>query len=1545
MALRKHSLDTRPLSLKRAILLLFIGISSSVFAQDEARLQEMLTSVFNVNNFSITNFELVGDDGIAADVTLFNHPGLAISATGISNGKLNSVEASFANPVTISPTIIAEKLIGSDAIETAIPAKLLNAAELSLSGFLIKMDEDTGSFDNFSASFSLGSLDMLDFNAFEMEDIGLTLSINSDKVLSGTIDSVVTFDGTAVEIGATLSSDKSEMVFNGSFETSLTVGKLISDVGGDALIAEFNGMLPAGEIMNAIPLPSFTFEIYPVDKKFHLETANVAGLQTLDVVKKDKLIFTYAYAPPEGGGFKDIDPDLSVIDDLNVVENLHVEVTNDIDNPMSKKSGGVGIQVGASLIPNDFIEDFLTSQGQKEMPSVDFYGGISSSLDFNIRADLNLNLELVEGWEFEKVNAGLNLKKSSAELSFGGSMIMPIDDQELRFSLDVITEPVQATLGGVMELESIDEDKNQTEWQEPFGIPSVSFTSIKGGIAVSGTTVVDNVQLGGEMAFGAIPAPSDTTDVRMRGTLDARIDVNPSQSQVKGEFYDLKLLNFIEALSGETVPEDLKAILNTGIDTLKVDLQPGNQVMKAEGTITLFDIVKARAKIDYGLTTGYKFGGSIDPIDLRTGSVSLFRLNAMGDPSKGAEFYIDINPTAPEIYWTLETAIFGLELFETLLIVNKVDGLKLTADIDVGVLGHGSITATANFETITDVSIIANVEPDALGNIKRKLVKAVEDEGGAVAGEIVDTVIPSFGISDITLAASQKGFVSSLSADVRFYAKIFGDTIPMRINVPLSVDFASPEKIPETILLIIGEISLELLSQFGNIAFKAVEALVVFVGESLIAIGEGLVDLGEAAYNELFGDIQFATPEAGGPVTYVPAGYRHYSVKFTEINIIKSDETSGDDVYGQITVGLNSPNATWAPHTNENIFGESEGDKYLDKDEKSEPFGGSHTKHFYAKYNEDIQLQFGGTLYENDGLGEGDDTVALVSADNVRNIRLKSFGSEAESRKKTLIFMGTDTNSEWHASVEITAHKMITTDELWVNIKDMDYKALNTNINKGGDIKAISSKAIDHIITKYKQYHFASQAEHGPMIKNAASILMLMEMAKVNASADNLTNVLGFRLDEASIPVPYQILNMTDSLDINPSHINKALISDYGQGSFVHELLSHGAKPDASNLTTALDQNVYSVAKELISEHGLLPNKTHFDAALVNSDSIASFITLPHITPDDANFESVAAANKTALFKAMLDRDVSLGTIEPAKYAIDNNNLEILALSLKHGVPVDSVIVYSVEKGNPGALLECLKAGGNAELAVLPAIRNGNVGLLEVIEQERPDTEFNNQLYLIAAVNETKKGSHVATAEFLIKKGIDPNLYRTRKKGNTLLHLVSKRSRRDRKGQIGPFSLPKTEPIDLGNGKQFTLPEIKPFYLPNIFGKRRDYGMMEMLINNGADIGVTNKKGWTSLHMAVRGARRSEDIRLVKLMVEKEISLTKESQASWDKFQNDTENISPNEMISMLTEINNKRANMDACTNKRKPVYCIAGGRKVKRYLKARGARTKKCSK
>ncbi len=1342
------------------------------------------------------------------------------------------------------------------------------------------------SFWNRSIIHSIILILLLPFSVLKTQVLSFenfNIAPNEKNEYGGELD-VILFN-TDLKLVAPFVLKKEDLRFSGRLDQPITIHSFFKSLGGNSLFNEIN-VDPFKGLLGQVSIPSFDFSIYPVSKKFVIE--NDQGVQMKLQKKETDLLYSFTYSPPNEFKFKDIDKSLSIIDDINFVEEFKIGLTNDDEG--KKGALKMGLE---GLVRKEILVDKIKRVDPKnnlklhrlfeELPTLLIAGSLDKKFNTHLEAFADFDKKISEEIIFKGIGVSLDYKSpKTLDLGIHGKGILKIDDANLQFTLGLIGEPSSASIGGSFGIVSLDDNNQPQEWYEPFGIPKISFQEIGGALSLSGSSVIDKAAVKMALSLGEKPKSRNSEDRRIKGMIDLDLDVNdPINSSYTADMKNFNLLKIIEAFENDIdIPKSLKDVLNVGINNAKIKLDPSNKSFLIDGDVVFFDFIRGKLKLGLDPSSGAQFAGSVEPILYEIGGVELFAIHSKDDATQGAGYDINIDVKNPKIELNGELKLFGVQGTGTKMFIDK-NGINIDAETNFAGLMKGKINIKgSDFLNTGKLKLNGSFKP-IFASLADELSEYIRTYGGSLAGEIVDLLFKDiFSVNAITINSSIDNATTALNLGVEYRAigKDFS------FNLPVDIDFASPEKIPATVGNLVAAIGEQIIDNSGDLAIALFNKGVELAEEALDFISDGvkgaskeiekgLDTIGKGVekvfkdFVQLFQERKMHSPNSPkGPVKFIEPGYQHFSLTFKGIEVVRADESNGDDVFGQVALKING-DAYMSPGTNPYLFGVSEDSNF--DGVKSGLVGRSHTKHIYVKNKTNTELLIHATLYEEDT--GGDD---LLKGNSLR-IQLGNF--DPNTNINNMVHHYKYGNSIWRIHYDLKAYPMVTSEMLLSDIRTNNFNNLMKNIGQGGDLKAIQKRAMDEAIKT----------------KNKQVISYLVEKIKTKTTPEQLNMACDSIFDKDLVFLVFKNINNVQNVTARPIDYalknNTVWLANY--------MIDKGVKPSNSTLSLSLKKSV-PLAKKILGK-GINPTYADLDASVSDKNLQAIRLVLTKISPKESTFLISAKANSTSVFKLLYDKNKeAINTIEPAKQAIDNKNFEIFKMCLNKKVTQDMVVVYAVSKNYIPAIEYCLTKGVDTKPVMIKAIEGKKesgpnmkiIKLLSNCKTCNPKLDFNEKEYLQTAVTYSRNGSHKEVVKLLLEKGADPNLYSDPKTGNYLLHLASLKKR-------------KRPSYSNAIGKATKSTIFQMLFLRN----KRDHEIMALLLRHGAAVNSKNKSGYTPFHFASNKARKEKDFKMVEAFVK-------------------------------------AGANLNACTNKGKSVFQIADGKKVKEYLKQKGAEKKPCN-
>lgn len=1276
---------------------------------DLEQLKAVFSNFFNPGQFNLTGLNKAdspqGGSDYSGDATFFGITPVKLKVHVKDGFKVQEAIAEFPAEAKFEPLLGLNRLMNTMDLQQKLPESLLRGGGLNIKSFTLKLGEDGKSFESFSSEIASSAWDFMGYGGIKMNSTSLTLFINNSpagKTVGGKVQGVLNLAGGNINVDATLTNKKEDFEVKGSSAAPIKLGSLIESLGGADMKKEFEGMVPGG-MMNSIEIPIFAFTANPGAGRFSLKTTASVGAQELNIRKNGgQAFFSYSYLPNTNFKFAELGSSLAWLDQSVVkFKDVRIRVSNDPENRVVRTGNPpIGLDVEATLVPTSESQAYLGGSGGQKLV---IRGGVDASFNVMLALETELNLEFGGGWKYEKSSFYLENKIGSRGPVMGmrGSLLIPIDGTKLRFQLGLNGQPAAAAMGGELHLESINDDGNMREWREPFGIPYVTFNNLGGAVGFSGSTLIDHVGLKGNLKLGAMP--SGDTDRRLAGTVDTKLDVDIGDSWVKGSLNKFSILAAIQAFHPNVeLPGEVANFLSSGVEDAKVDINPQAKSLEIAGKSTFYGM-KGNFSMKAG-KSGVAAGGGIDAIHIRPGGVRVLDIHGFNGENDPASFKIDLS-AEPRVDVSGKMEILGMASSQSSISIDK-NGFNIKSNQKIlGNVLSGDVEITgSDFVNTGNMRMKLDLNLDVIGNLKQKLTDYIRKEAGSVAAEIVDAIIPQFGLKKVQMNTGLQDLKMESTFNVEFVAGMFGEVETFGVDVKARLDMNSIDGFILSLVESIGKSLLdnfnflekawEEFSEFAEDAYKeTAKAMEAVAGE----FEKGMEMIGTEVAS-WFEDRHFDSPQSGPAKYPIAPGYRHIKATVTSIEIVSADEGNGDDVFGRVSLAVSGGGVYYAPSTNVNFFGRSENEDHGNKGAGSR-IPVNNTKHFYLQQGSSATVSITGELWEED-----------TGGDDRLNSPGKSHTVNDATTTITDYWDATEGGSRWRIHYKIEAQEAMNSAKLVEAINRGDMNLLQTRINYGGDIRKVGNEAVD-----------------GAAKNRNKDMLALLEQVGKKANANHLTASMASGFDQQ---VCYQLMKM--GAVPNTSHLDKAI--DNKASGLAEEMIRRGAAPNIDQMRKSLNSGQYGVAEQIMRK-GIKPESSDLGTWLDKKNTRVVNMLLAHhapvspanITtavnqqywevlddllmrakPEQAAYVKAAQLNNTEVFAQLARSGEPITDMQPPKSAVDNNNMEILKICLQNGAAPTTIMTYSMTKNNIEAVEKSVMYGGKATKALGFAMEKNN---------------------------------------------------------------------------------------------------------------------------------------------------------------------------------------------------------------------------------------------
>lgn len=866
--------------LRTAILSLFILLFLNVSAgsdglfvkktEEDKIVIDALKQLFTPNNYKISGLGAgsTADGGklLSGKVSFFGADNVDFEATVSADKKVKSISATF--PASASFPIIKSlnRLVPTDQLRNRLPTTFLNDPSLHIKNFTLNLGPDGKSLSSFEATINSTEWDFMGYGGFKMREVGMTLSVTNsggNKQFGGKVNGKVSIGSSTLDVSTTLPKNKADWVITGDFASAgnLTLGALLTSIGGQQLRNDFAAIAP-NPFADNIKIPSFSLTAKPGTKEMTLSSSGSAGgieLKLQGMGNSSKFLFTYS--TPNPFKFASISQNLAWIDGAEIqLQDVKISVGN---MPGSKKKvmqrAPVGMNIEATIVQSSSPEFF----GKSNQPTLKFVGGINSSFSVYLAMQLGLDMEITSGWKLEDVSFYIeSLSGSKPELGMDGSLIVRIDNTNLRFAVNGNTRPSSTAIGMGFELESVNNDGSLKEWREPFGIPYLTFVKIGGGAGVSGQTLIEYIDLKGDLKLGKIP--SGSTDHRISGRMATHLDTDINKCRVSGSIKNINVLSIIRAFDDRiSVGGEVQRFLDVGIDSAMIDINIPEKMLKLHMDANFWGV---RGKLDIDASkSGINAHGFLDPIELKTGDFVLFGIHGFDGASTPSEFLINLNTSDPAIMINCKATALGIISAGTKMKLDKsgfeldVNGKLMGGAVEANVHVHGrDFKNSADIEVSVEIrqtilkqireTVVNLIKGDSEGSMPQSLRNKIKNNSCSIedvpdlikycvmdatnvvrntAALVVDQILGAFDIRSISFTAGLKDVKARMKVEIEFVTNIGGSEKSHILSIEIQLDLNDLNAF---------------LKQIGEVIKREILKAFEYLGKELIKVGKAIAD-------------------------------------------------------------------------------------------------------------------------------------------------------------------------------------------------------------------------------------------------------------------------------------------------------------------------------------------------------------------------------------------------------------------------------------------------------------------------------------------------------------------------------------------------------------------------------------------------------------------------------------------------------------------------------------------------------------------------------
>lgn len=408
-------------------------------------------------------------------------------------------------------------------------------------------------------------------------------------------------------------------------------------------------------------------------------------------------------------------------------------------------------------------------------------------------------------------------------------------------------------------------------------------------------------------------------------------------------------------------------------------------------------------------------------------------------------------------------------------------------------------------------------------------------------------------------------------------------------------------------------------------------------------------------------------------------------------------------------------------------------------------------------------------------------------------------------------------------------------------------------------------------------------------------------------------------------------------LDNGASALDRSLIQTAVKQSnleMTKMLISSGAPTDDPTvIQTAVDQSNTEMTRLLLMNGAPATNPKLIQTAVDKSNmEITTLLIASGASAADPNLiQSAVSQSNLEMTRLLIDNGAPVNSRKLIQTAVDNSKLEITQLLIANGASAEDPALIKSAVGNNNLPITqlLLKNGAPASDGSLlkTAVTNKNKGIVQELLNYGADPN--------AGMQTSVDKNFTDIAMLLLNAGADPNspklISAAATNGN--LAIVTALVDRGAKPDNGVMAS-----INSGKDKVFNYlmdkgADSKSIKYVEATVRKNHYNMFKRLMDAGAPVNYTAANGENLLHISIKNGNTA----ITKLLVEKGAALEqKSSEGLTPLFLAVTYDRNNLEMCKILVE---GGADINAEDNDGKTVLKKAKGRKVKNYLKDKGAK------
>jgi hypothetical protein len=1343
-----------------AALLFYLLPSTSTFANNapaDAEETEMVRK--SLNKFFAGHFELQtlntseenGQKVISGAVSFFGTAAVQLKCVKQASAmKLDKVEAIFPEGAQFKLSHV-QRACGA-VLRQSLPRSLSSNAGIQIKSFVLQLNPDGESIQNFKLALKSAAWDFMEFGALKMQDVNIDLGYTpaAAQKVNCDINGLLKIAKASFQLQTNIPKDLKSWIINANYDGSagsISLGDVLNAVGGASLTQSlFAGIPPS--FFTAISLPNFQMELKPGQKSLQLNAQNGAGSTEMFLKNTNKGTQGYVnYTPPSDFKFGKVSNILSWLDAIKMPLSQIKMTVGNYTGPVAKdRTLRPGLDINSKLDLPKEISDFFKGKADNIFVS----GHLKDLNSFGLTARLKLNADLGSGVKVDDIDVGLKSETTNKLFLLNGRISFPVDSKtRIRFKMGAAAKPTSSTVEASLDLDAINNDPNKAEWTEPFDIPYIGIKNLGGTLGLNPATIVGSVGLRGDIRLGKVPA-ANQSDKRLTGKLDFYLDVpNPINSTMKANLQNTTIAGLLEAFEPSiNLSGGLRKALDSGIQNLKADIRPKDGFLQIGGDAAILG-KSARIELTASKSGQLAAKGSMDPIAVDIGGLKLIEIKGKGTPRPN--FNIDLS-TDPKIFINGSVYVLGREVQGNFKIDKSGFDIEATGSMFNGLAMKAKVKGNDFSDKngiLVSLEMEQNFMKDASASIKnfiqqqanktdgeiRKLIneiKSIEASNGlekvvkeasagilglvndiqgtvAVAGMmIVEGLLETIDVRSIKF----EGSASSLEAAVNMKVEIYVAKKRYDLNVKVNLNTTDAAAFAKSVGEAIGK---EMLNIFSPLEDE-LKALVKELEEFTKGIEKAFVDAAKEiekgakevakAFEDIAKDFEkwwngpkFDLPKGHNvQLSTVRPGYRHYEVTIKSIQILVADDGFMDDqleLYGALLVQPSS-NLVSPKETNYSAWGTNRTSEY--KCKVNHVINVNHTKHFYGPKDGSAYAYIISKIWENDG---GQRDLADNNFPGSQTIDLKQAASRVNG-DFVVTANESGTKSQFKVYYSVYAHPVISTAQVQAAVRSGNVRTLEDLLKKGGDFNPVKANALNDAIAS-NNISMINWVLGNGCAPNTNHLLTAAKSASYNSTLVTKLLVRGAKpnaevLELALAKRDHKVAALVMEKGINPTlaQFNRAF--DQKDDKLAGLILDHGVTPTSNELKKAVSNKNLFISK-LILAKGVNPDINMLNEMVKAKHESMYDLLSAKVQPNASSLKTAVDVDADNLFKKMIAQGARATDNSILTTAMDKNKTEIINLSLEYGASANSGLDHAISKSNKNHMKTCLAYGADPNRA------------------------------------------------------------------------------------------------------------------------------------------------------------------------------------------------------------------------------------------------------